>query len=316
MLNDISPVNRRLAQSWWASNASHFILPCLYAAHKHDWVHLQAGCLGCKLCGVIHECGNCMQIVPCCVELQEDCSSVCMYSGVVITTNLLLHEHTNARDSFKYVSHTTQNLVTSSKKRFGFTERLEFAKLKVEECIHMLLYSDSAKKARVFEKKRYDAKVSSVFALSITKKNTNGVYCDILTSIEMCMNIIEEYRTPPCTDLIPAFDTWNFLIRNIVVLITTVDLPKPYSINTENNRIKYLILSLIYTASNGIHSHGTQYLAAYPLLNRILPLQMTLQICFAIQSKFITDGENFIKRFINTNQLPLQKQIHSLLHSK
>lgn len=171
----------------------------------------------------------------------------------------------------------------------------------------MLFFSTEAYNARQIELVRYNRKVLQIFtAYSVRSKNSFR-QSNILSGIELCMNGVATYRKPVEEDEIPPLRHFDQLQRVLILLLSHIELPRQYIFNEQNERLKNLIISLVYISSDGISYNGRIFLPKVLGLKRILPLELVLSKCFGIQPKIVTDGENVIKMSIKQNTKKLQK---------
>jgi hypothetical protein len=87
-----------------------------------------------------------------------------------------------------------------------------------------------------------------------------------------------------------------------VSLLSTIQLPRQFIFNEQNEKMKNLVISLVYISSDGISYDGHTYMPKISGLKQILPLELVLSKCFGIQPKIVTDGENIIKMSIKTTK--------------
>lgn len=65
----------------------------MYGGHKHAWVHVDAGVVGCRLCGVVHVCelGN-GNVVGCELEYTDEGSCVCALTALELRCSMFMDE--------------------------------------------------------------------------------------------------------------------------------------------------------------------------------------------------------------------------------
>lgn len=77
--------------TWWRTRK--FLLPPLYGGHKHAWVYVDAGVVGCRLCGLVHVCelgqGN---VVPCELQYTDEGSCVCALTALELQRSMFMDE--------------------------------------------------------------------------------------------------------------------------------------------------------------------------------------------------------------------------------
>lgn len=85
------------------------------------------------------------------------------------------------------------------------------------------------------------------------------------------------------------------------------------SMATERQR--GIILSMLYTAADGIWNDDLCIISPQPILRFLLPLQSMLYEHFDLHPKYITEGENNIKRLLNNmNSTDMSKLKNRLQH--
>jgi len=86
---------RRKIEAWWDLWHLTFMFPPMFRGHEHNWCSISSDSVGCTTCGVVHVCGDSVNIIPCNVELQDDSSIVCTYTGIVVKTSSLFDPETS-----------------------------------------------------------------------------------------------------------------------------------------------------------------------------------------------------------------------------
>jgi len=299
-------------QTWWHLNQLTFIFPPMYRAHEHKWHRISGDCVGCMLCGVVHICGVKNNIVPCNVELQDDSSMVCMYTGIVVKTTTLYDAQTSIAEY--NADHMQMSLSCNTrlcKKRVDVTQKNEILHKITSDVIDLLFFSKQAEAARQFELTRYNRKIKKSFADFMSKSKNDFMHNNILNAVEHSMFAMRTFRKPVLTEEIPPKQHFTSIQNAIIMLLSQLQVPRPYVISEKNEKIKNLVTSLVYVCSDGISCADIVYLPKMPILKRILPLELVLTKCFNIQPKIVTDGENIIKMCIKNTRVPLQLQFAS-----
>lgn len=285
-------------KKWWQINHLCFLLPAMYHGHEHKWVFLDAGCVGCQLCGVIHVCHEKHNIVPCCSERQDDSSVVCLLTGIVLSTTMFFESEISISD-FKIDSYTSMGKI-GKKIKVPLEISQQIITQTVHNMMHLLLFSEKAQKARDMEEHRYRKKIAGAFNKHVSQKRYQFNQYNILEGIEYSMSVISKYRK-----ICPRKKTLGTARRHeiaakIIQFVSKLTLPKPYVLSHQTEKFNNLITSIMYICGDGIVYKGITYLEKFSVLKRILPLELTLLSCFRIQPKVVTDGENVIKMCINT----------------
>jgi hypothetical protein len=283
--------------SWWHKNQYCFMLPAMYGGHEHDWIFLEAGCVGCRLCGVVHICQERCNIIPCCRERQDDSSEVCLLTGIVLSTTTFFESEISILD-FKSDSYT--NMQKPAKK---IKVSHEVSQQVISDTTHammdLLLFSDKAKLAKEMERKRYKKKIAAAFSKHVSGQRYKFNQYNVIEGIEFAMSAVSKYRKiKPITSTVSKAET-DEIKKVIIEFVSKLVLPKPYVLCHQTEKLNNLITSIIYICSDGICYNGTTYLKRFSVLKKVLPLELTLLSCFKIQPKIVTDGENIIKMCIN-----------------
>lgn len=284
---------------WWESRQHLFILPPLYGGHAHVWEAIDLSTLGCTICGVIHACvlGN-KNVVSCKEERQADSSVVCTYTGVILRDNEMVYENISVDD---YTTGTSKvpKKIYNSRKYVNIEEKSAILHEMIWGAIDRLLYSKESKMALEAEEVRYAKKIQSSFIAALHKDRYGFFRADIINCVESAIFSVYEYRKTPTVDMIPPRKHWKHLVRNIVILLLWINIPKPYYVSRGNERMFNLVVSLIYMSAHGIKQKNLIFLHKHEILHHVLPLELMLWSCFQIQSKIVTEGENIIKKSIN-----------------
>jgi hypothetical protein len=286
-------------RKWW--NRQNFILPVLYGSHQHVWETIDFGIIGCTICGVLHSCFESSNIIPCRKETQQDSSCVCMYTGIVIRSTQMIDNMIKIEDYNNGTHYSGIPLeVKKSTCNYTIEDKMDILQRICRKVIRFLLYSKEAIQARTMETTRFEKKIITCMIASLNTRAIRLEPYNIATAAEEAFFFVKNYRKPHNDSDIPPEVHWDPLIKNIIMLLISLNIRKPYLIIPDGERIRNLIIAIVYTAINGIHKDSIIYLHAYPLLLEILPLELMLWSCMSIQSKIITEGENFIKKCINT----------------
>jgi len=303
-----------LIQKWWKRHMLKFIFPVMYQAHTHKWLRICSDCVGCEHCGVVHVCGIKDNIVPCNLQLQEDSSMVCTYTGIVVKNTTLYDGQTSiAEYQTDCIQRVFAHPTLPPKKCVDVAQKVDTIYKITSVVIDLLFFSAQARSARQFELLRYNRKIKKSFADYTTRSKTCFKACNVLDAIEASMLAMRSFRKPVACEHIPPKRHFECVQRAIVILLSRLNLPRPYLITENSDKIKNLIVSMLYICRDGISYNNKMYLPKIPLLSHILPLELSLAKCFDTQPKIVTDGENTIKMCIKNTQfrVPLDFPIHS-----
>ena len=299
----LEPGLAQLIQKWWKRHTLTFLLPVMYKAHTHDWMSISMDCVGCRLCGVVHICGIRDNIVPCSLQLQEDSSMVCTYTGIVVKTTTLYDGQTSVAEyQADHLHPLCAHSILPAKKCMSMAHKIDIVTRITSDVIDQLFFSEQARSARDFEMQRYNRKIKKSFADYLSKSRVCFAQANLLDALEASMRAMSSFRKPVQEDNIPPRAHFVQVQRAIVILLSRLKVPRPYVFTENSDKIKNLVVSMIYVARDGICFKGQVYLPKFPVLASILPLELALSKCFETQPKIVTDGENIVKMCIkNTN---------------
>ena len=288
---------RKRITKWWECNQLRFLLPAMYDGHEHVWESLDAGCVGCSLCGVVHVCHEKNNVIPCCAERQDDSSVVCLLTGIVLSTTMFFESEISIAD-FKTDSYTSMGKV-GKKIKVAVEISQQVISQTVHNIIHLLLFSEKAQTSREIEEKRYRKKIAGAFSKHAARKRYQFSQYNILEGIEYSMSVVSKYRKIDTKKKKLSAATTQEIAANIIQFVSRLTLPKPYILSHHTEKFNNLVTSILYICSDGIVCDGVTYLQKFAVLKKMLPLELTLLTCFKIQPKVVTDGENVIKMCIN-----------------
>jgi len=297
-------VTRRKIDEWWMRWHLTFMYPPMYKGHQHMWSTINTECVGCTLCGVVHACGNSNNIVPCAVEQQDDSSLVCTYTGIVVTRTSFFDPESSIADynAGYFQMHVDTHPQLHTPRQPSLQHKIEVLDTITANMIDLLFYSANARHARDTERVRFNRKLSSVFTAHASRTKNSFAQCNIAIGIEACISSVVSYRRPVDAQDLPPPRHLLSLQRVIVSLLSRVELPRQFVYTEHNEKMKNLVISLLYISSDGISFDGHVYLPKFPGLKMILPLELVLSKCFGIQPKIVTDGENVIKMSIKNSK--------------
>jgi len=299
---------RRQIDEWWMRWHLTFLFPPMYRGHTHVWKSINSECVGCIACGVVHLCSSPSNIVPCAVEQQDDTSLVCTYTGIVVNNSSFFDPETSIADYNAGYFTMQMDTHTHTHKNPSLQHKIEVLDNITATVIHLLFFSKQARFARDTEKIRFNRKIASVFTAHVSRSKNSFAQCNIVSGMEACIFSVASYRRPVDDADIPPLRHFRKLQRVIVSLLSCMELPRQFIFNEQNEKMKNLVISLVYISSDGISYDGHVYLPKFAGLKQILPLELVLSKCFGIQPKIVTDGENIIKMSIKNAK---QNTLHS-----
>jgi hypothetical protein len=105
----MSETRQQVCIRLWKLIKQPFVLPCAFShAHECKWKFIDAGLLGCELCGSIHACAD----LTCRNVIETDDGTVCALSGMYVQVNLF-------SPSIKTLSFDRYAVITSNYRRNG-----------------------------------------------------------------------------------------------------------------------------------------------------------------------------------------------------
>jgi len=259
----------------------------------------------------VHVCSSPVNIVPCNIEQQDDTSLVCTYTGIVLNNTSFFDPDTSIADynAGHSCMHADSHVHTRPNRNPSLQHKIEVLDNITSSVIALLFFSKQAHEARETEKIRYNRKISSLFTSHVSRSKNSFAACNILDGIESCMDGVSSYRRPIRSEDIPPPRHFKQLQRVIVLLLSRIELPRQYIFTEHNEKMRNLVISLVYISSDGISVEGSTFLPKFAGLKKMLPLELVLFRCFGIQPKIVTDGENIIKISIkNAKKCALQHE--------
>jgi len=299
---------------WWQKNQLIFLLPPIYGSHKHLWERIDSDSIGCTYCGIVHICGATNNIVPCNIEIQDDTSTVCTYTGLILSNSTLFDEQISINDFNLDYNPLAMKKTIAFRHKISSEQKFDILNKITSDVIDLFFFSKQAQKSQQLESQRYNKKISIYFCTHVNQVRFSFSHYCVLDGIEFVMNKMKHFRTPVSSEKIPNKKHFREIQYMIVCLLSKLILPRPFSISISNPKIKNLIVSLLYLCADGISVGNCVYLPKVALLKRIMPLELVLLQAFDIQPKIVTDGENIVKMCINESKY-IQPYI-SHYHSK
>jgi len=246
--------------------------------------------------------------VSCAIEQQDDTSRVCTYTGIVVNSTSFFDPETSIGDYNAGYFTMQMDTRTHTHKNPSQQHKIEVLDNITASVINLLFFSRQARLARDTEKIRFNRKIASVFTAHVSRSKNSFAQCNIVSGMEACIFSVASYRKPVDDEDIPPLRHFRKLQRVIVSLLSCIELPRQFIYSEQNEKMKNLVISLVYISSDGISYDGHVYLPKFAGLKQILPLELVLSKCFGIQPKIVTDGENTIKMSI---KLAKENTLHS-----
>lgn len=303
--------------AWW--QRQQFLLPPGYGGHEHRWVSIQFGVVGCALCGTVHACqrgGN--NVVPCLRVFNEDSSSVCEYTAMVLEQSMLLDhtldvENYNKNRERLYADGGARHSVREG----SYGDNVAQVIKQVDATVHAMLYSDTAARCRAAEILRFKRKVDNALQHYTSKHRGHPLQSDVTRAFEYAVCTVRAVRAPrPCINPPPE---QSFLVfkRVMVTLLQTLNIVECSRTRVNAERVSVFVVGMLYVAVQGVTAHGVVILHARPELQEILPLQSMLYEFFGLHAKLITENENMLKRYVNAcTEREFEVLVNNLQHAQ
>jgi len=88
-------ITQQKIQTWWNLRHLTFAFPPMFRGHVHEWCSISSDSVRCSLCGAVHICGCSQNIIACNIKLQDNSSTVCTYTGIVLKSSSLFDPETS-----------------------------------------------------------------------------------------------------------------------------------------------------------------------------------------------------------------------------
>ena len=251
----------------WRLIKQPFVLPCGYAhTHECQWKTIDAGLLGCALCGAIHQCADLL----CKNVIETDDGTVCALSGMYIRTQ-------------QFVATEYQDTVNLTDMKTSHRIIEETAFEDIHSIFEKILLSKTAQDLLIKQQLASVLKMHQQF-----KRNTqnNVVWCcQVMQTIRNDIRYFDETvrRNVLKVSSRNCFNVLSILVSDFGMYIKTSELQE-------------MAVGLLFLMRTGIYSQGKIILPAIPALAHMLPAEGVLKSHFNIRSKYITESENRAKQ--------------------
>lgn len=303
---------------WWRGR--NFLLPPVFRGHEHQWGHVDAGIVGCILCGLVHVCerGD-KNAVPCENEYTDQGSCVCALTGLQLCPSILIDEHMDV-DSYNRnrTSVYTSGTVSVARQTDTFQDNLQTIRDTVHSVIDLLVFSNKATRAQREELQRYYTKTKTALLHFDSRYRGKTQRFDLVLALEFIVVTTRLSRIPVTCMTLPNATHFKTLKRYLVVLAQQLEVVTMQSQRLNPERITRFTVGMLYVCTHGLAARGQTLIPPHPELARLLPLQAALSEIFMFHPKIITEAENHAKRIIN-NMSPraferLSSSLHDLKH--
>lgn len=285
--------------AWWQKQ--QFLLPPAYGGHQHQWASIEFGVVGCALCGTVHVCQRgSSNVVPCQRVYNEDSSSVCEYTAMVIEQNMLLDptidvDGYNKNRERLYADGTARHSARDTPYGENVAQLINW----VDDTVHKMLYSEAAARCRAAEIVRFKRKLDNALLHFVSKHQGHPARGDVSRAFEFAVSTVRAVRTPHARMEPPPVETLATFKRVIVTLLQTLNITECCRTRVNAERVSVFVVGMLYVAVHGVTARDTVILHARPELQEALPLQSMLHEFFGLQAKLITENENMLKRCVN-----------------
>ena len=310
----------------------------MYGGHKHRWVYVHAGVVGCDLCGLVHVCEvGTRNVMPCELQYTDEGSCVCALTALELQCSMFMDEHLdvetyNRNRSATYAmgssgaDRTTKNFQENVQVQHaaagmractsvcfcvclcasgcvGVCDRNGWPAQTINETVHgvvhLLLFSKTAEASRRDELQRYRAKTDTALAHFDHMNRGRTQHADLVLALEYVMTSTRLSRIPAVCAVLPREAHLRTLCRWLTVIVQELRIVSMSALRVSPERIKHFAVGMLYVFTHGLAARGRTLVPAHLELKALLPLQAALGDQFGFHPKIITESENTIKRIIN-----------------
>ena len=273
----MSETRQQVCIRLWKLIKQPFVLPCAFShTHECKWKSIDAGLLGCELCGSIHACAD----LTCKNVIETDDGTVCALSGMYIRTGqFVLTEYQD-----------TVNL-TDMKLSHRIIEETAFED--IHNIFEKILLSKTAQDLLIKQQLNCVLKIHQHF-----KRNTQNNVMWCCQAMQTIRNDIWFYDEAVRRNVLRVASRNCFNVLSILV--------SDFGMYIKSSELQEMAVGLLFLMRIGINTQGKTILPAIPELAQMLPAEGVLKTHFNIRSKYITESENRTKqclRHANTAKL-------------
>lgn len=250
----------------WRFLKQPFVLP-LNFKHTHTcvWTPIDAGLLGCCLCGQIHTCSD----LRCQDVIETDDGTVCALSGMYIREK-------------QYMITEFQDTVNLTDGKLSHRMLEETLYSDIKSVFNLLLVSDVALALHFKQQISLIERWHQQY-----KRHREHVML-------WCANVLQEANHKMwCFDKTARAHVASVCSKqcfNVLTILVT-----QFGMHIKSNEVQEIAVGLLYLMRSGIQMHSKTILPSMSCLREILPPENMLKTHFNIRSKFITESENRAK---------------------
>ena len=263
----MSNTHREMILNIWRLLRQPFILPRGSKIKSHDcvWQTIDAGLLGCTVCGGVHICSD----LKCQDIIETTDGTVCALSGIYIRNK-------------KFVDTEYQDTVNLTDMKMSHKIIDESVVGDITSIIQCILSSEIAKK--IYFEKQLDIVLKSHQKYKNHNANTFAWCTDIIIHIKNTAHPFEKSRREILAD---------FCARQCyhVLMLLVHD----FGMSIKCSEIQDMAIGLLYLMRTGVKMNDHTILPALRELLTMLPPENMLNSYFNIRSKYITESENRTK---------------------
>jgi len=272
----------------WHRVRSPFRIPkgC-HDCEMDDWEVFDIDKAGCTHCGRFHQCvdgGDCV------VGLVEGDHQACEITGCWIRNRNFQQGYTELAP---HPSHGSGRLCCGQSSAAALKPWVESTL--VVRWLHVLVYSDTAKRCISREIQRVEDKATIAFARVAKGFKMEGRQPCMLEMLSNTRFVLGSLRIPCKVSSQQMFDE---LARECVAAIMrfTSCFRKVLTPLVPSAKLDHFVIGLLYLLRSGIVMFDTlQVVPRIPVLRRLLPMETSLKMHFKIPCKIITEVENITK---------------------
>ena len=276
----------------WLRVRAPFVLPqnC-HACTLDDWEVFDVDKAGCRVCGRFHQCRDGGE----CLGFMDHDHQACEITGCWIRNRNFQQGFTDTAMPSSSSSCLSSSADPSRTNPNNSTTRVWVESAHIARWLHLLIYSDTAKRCINREIGRVADKASIAFARIAKTFKLEGRQPNMLEMLAETRFVLGNLRVPCRASSQRMFDE---LTRACVVAILafTGNFRKVLMPHVPVIKLDHFVIGLIYLLRNGIVMFDTLHVVPrIPSLRRLLPMETCLKAHFKIPCKIITEVENITK---------------------
>lgn len=262
----------------WRLLVGHFVLPpeC-QQHHVCDWVVLDTGLAGCRVCGSVHSCAD-----NACRRFVTEDSEVCDITGLCVRAC-----------NFVETCFSDNVIVDCKAEDYTAADRVRDCMGNVREVVQEALVYRVARECHAAEHRRAAAKVTAIAS--------NYASHELRPSNNIC-DAVEHVALHVCRALPAALHAFDLPLRQRVASRCATNIERALSVcvttfnmQMREQEVEWFALGLLFLMRRGVFVGQTCALPREPDLLHLLSSENLLCRTMNISTKCITDSENRFK---------------------